>query len=232
MRQERKKLGGLDCLLVGDLDPNKPTVIIAHGYGASENDFAPIVPYLQQAPIYNWIFPRAPVSVDLGWGQQGYAWYPLRFEDFQRKMQSREPLHLNQEEEAVFSESRQKIYALLDDLELQTQNTLLCGFSQGSVVAVDSVLRANKAFLGLGIFSGTFLSGAGWEDLAKDKQETPFFQSHGDSDPVLPFDFAEKLYQCLSSAGMHGEWIPFSGGHEFPPLVIKKFDLFLKGLVS
>jgi predicted esterase len=45
----------------------------------------------------------------------------------------------------------------------------------------------------------------------------------------LGYEFAEKLFEVLSDAGLDGEFISFSGGHEIPPKVITQIASFLRG---
>jgi phospholipase/carboxylesterase len=41
-------------------------------------------------------------------------------------------------------------------------------------------------------------------------------QSHGRSDPILPFAAAERLRDFLKTAGADVRWVEFGGGHTIP----------------
>ena len=55
----------------------------------------------------------------------------------------------------------------------------------------------------------------------------PVFQSHGRSDPILPFVLAEKLRDALGEAGLDVTFDRFEGGHAIPPSTLKRLDEWL-----
>ncbi len=77
MKTTRAKLAGLNCIVTENAEDDfDAVVVVCHGFGASENDLAPlageILPALKSHRI-KMVFPQAPV--DLGGGS--YAWWPL-----------------------------------------------------------------------------------------------------------------------------------------------------------
>jgi len=224
------QLGGLTCLVSGELSPHSQVVLLLHGYGANEKDFPPILPYLKNARDYTWIFPRAPLSLDFGFGQQGYAWYPLRISDLQNAHQNGGVPALVKTALEGFDQARKMIDGLISETKIPFSQWTLCGFSQGSTVALDVALHHQDSPTAVGIFSGTYVQEAEWNLLAQKKPGQKYLITHGLQDPVLRFSFSEELHKVLESAKWQGEFLPFQGGHEFPLVAIEAFDrLLLKG---
>jgi len=213
--------------VTGDLSPNSHVVLLLHGYGASETDFPPILPYLKNAKNYAWIFPRAPLELDLGYGQSGYAWYPLRLSELQNSPQNGGMEALVKSALEGFDSSRKKIENLILETKIPFSQWTLCGFSQGSTVALDVLLHSKELSEAVGIFSGTYVREANWDSLAKNKPSQKYLITHGIQDPVLRFGFSEELHRVLVGANWKGEFVPFQGGHEFPPIAIEAFDRLL-----
>jgi len=224
----RMQLGSLECLVAGTLSPASKVVLLLHGFGANEQDFPPILPYLKNAPGYSWIFPRAPLELDLGFGQQGYAWYPLRISELQKDQNTGGMSAMVKTALEGFDSARKKIEDLISETKIPFSQWTLSGFSQGSTVALDVLLRHQEQAAGVGIFSGTYVKEAGWDVSAKAKPGQRYLITHGRQDAVLRFSFSEELNETFIEAGWQGEFIPFSGGHEFPPLAIEAFDRLLQ----
>ena len=51
-------------------------IILLHGYGSHMGDLAGLAPAIDE---HNYIYlcPNAPIEMSVGFGQQGYAWYPI-----------------------------------------------------------------------------------------------------------------------------------------------------------
>src|SRR5262249_7484541 len=84
------------------------------------------------------------------------------------------------------------------------------------MVALDAVLRGGVRPAGLALMSGTLVNEAGWRPHFPALAGLNVAQSHGTRDELLPFDGAERLHACLTSAGAKVDWVPFRGGHEIP----------------
>ena len=52
-----------------------PTVVLLHGYGASMSDLAGLAPAIDRTG-YVYLFPNAPIPMQIGIGMTGYAWTP------------------------------------------------------------------------------------------------------------------------------------------------------------
>ena len=68
------------------------------------------------------------------------------------------------------------------------------------------------------------------EKMSEESIHCPIFQSHGDEDPVLPFESAEELRDLFVDNKWSVDWYGFQGGHEIPRAVIKACEKFLNRL--
>jgi phospholipase/carboxylesterase len=139
---------------------------------------------------------------------------------------------LTERSPAGIVEARSALESLLDAAERELgaapSQIVLGGFSQGAMLATDTVLRSQRAFAGLVILSGTLISRKEWLELAPARRGLPVLQSHGRSDPVLPFSLAEELRDLLVTAELSHEWLPFTGGHGIPAPVLVRLGAFLR----
>ena len=92
---------------------------------------------------------------------------------------------------AGLAEARASVVAMLDAYERETSTPsdriVLGGFSQGSMLALDVALHTERALAGLVVLSGTLIASNEWLPLMAARKDLPVFQSHGTSDPILPF---------------------------------------------
>ncbi|HHH11614.1 MAG TPA: phospholipase, partial [Sorangium sp.] len=105
---------------------------------------------------------------------------------------------------------------------------ILGGFSQGSMLALDVVLRSQRPLAGLVLMSCTFLTPTQWPALMQAREGLPVLQSHGQQDPLLPYALAEKLRNSMVGAGMPVTWVPFAGGHGIAPIVLDALSDFIQ----
>jgi phospholipase/carboxylesterase len=98
--------------------------------------------------------------------------------------------------------------------------TILGGFSQGAMVSLDVALRLPHRLAGLCLMSGSIVAVDEWQPLFATLKGVPLVQSHGRTDPLLPFDVAERLRDLLRDAGADLRWVEFSGGHTIPDSVL------------
>ncbi len=128
----------------------KGAVVWLHGLGATADDFAPLVPFLD-APHLRFIFPQAPMrSVTINFGTVMPAWYDIR-------TLNRGP---DREDAEHIRAAGRQVSDLLEALETQgipANHTILAGFSQGAAMALHVGLRYPRALAGLLILSGYLL---------------------------------------------------------------------------
>lgn len=223
---ERKKYANIEVL---EFTPNDPevTVIFMHGYGADANDLSSLSHALLSEKRVRWIFPEGILKIPFSPTWFGRAWFPIDFAAIERVRQKGEARNLSLSVPQGLEKAREELLLMMSQANIDLSRTVLGGFSQGSMMAVDLTLRLPLDTLGLVILSGTLVNAAETEALAKRFAGFEVFQSHGLQDPVLPYSMAKKLWETLMEAGLKGKFIDFSGGHEIPPNVIKSLDQYL-----
>ena len=110
------------------------------------------------------------------------------------------------------------------------EQTVIGGFSQGAMLATDTVLRSTRPFGALAILSGSLISHDEWLPLMGARRGLPVLQSHGRTDPVLPFELAERLCSELVAAGLPVEFVAFNGGHGIPGGVLEGLTRLVRRL--
>ncbi len=218
-------LGTLRARMCGGTDREGggtgPVVLLMHGYGAPGTDLVPLWRELAVPQSVRFVFPEAPL--ELGFG--GRAWWPIDMARLQDRFSKSAAEQLTAEVPPGIDEARAAVLELLGVLERDhgaaPEQTIIGGFSQGAMLATDTVLRSTRPFAGLAILSGTMISRPEWLTLLGARKGLPVLQSHGRADQVLPFEVAEQLRDALLAAGLPVEFIPFNGGHGIPGSVLE-----------
>ncbi len=221
-----KTIGGLKTLIVEGA-VRGPAVVLFHGYGADAADLLPLADLMSLSKDVTWVFPDAPLKIISAPGMHGRAWYPIDAQLLERSLRMGEPADLSQQEPQGLSSARTSALALYEELRMQHSSVIVGGFSQGATLATELTFTAKTPPAGLVIMSGTVICESRWRELAPRAHGVPFFQCHGKNDPLLGFQFAENLYSLLTDAGLNGEFMTFSGGHEIPPKAIEKIAHFI-----
>ncbi|MBI2377513.1 MAG: dienelactone hydrolase family protein [Deltaproteobacteria bacterium] len=222
------QLGELRANVVGSGDT---ALVLMHGFGAPGDDLVVLSEMLDESrPAMRFVFPEAPISLDAFFGDSR-AWWMIDVGRFERALRSGDVEVLIAEEPEGLVAARHKVLGLLDALErahgIPSERVILGGFSQGGMLAIDTVLRSGRSFAGLVVLSGTLLAKSAWIEAAGRLRGFPVFQSHGTMDPILPYPIAEMLRESLVKAGLDVEFVPFPGSHEIPPRVLSKLRSFL-----
>lgn len=230
MRQSFKEvtLGNWDCIEYQDANQSEsaPVAVIFHGYGADANDLASLAPALR-LPHVRWVFPNGPLSVALGGGFYGRAWFPVDMVELDRAMREGRPRDLAANRPKELDGLRHEFEVFLKELGVPLDKVLLGGFSQGAMLTTDLTLFSEKPPAGIALLSGTMLNEGEWTQWVQRRSGLRFFQSHGRHDQVLGFAFAQRLESLLKSGGLKGQLLPFDGGHEIPPRVLEELRSFM-----
>jgi len=137
------------------------------------------------------VLPDAPMRpVSLNGGMVMQAWYDIealrKTEDTQGIVQSAEIISKILDHEASI---------------ISSSNIVIGGFSQGGAMASYCGLQYPKPLAGITSCSGylldTFLKKEFSSGISKQNEKTPFLIFHGQSDPMVPYDWAMKGYQRL-----------------------------------
>jgi len=207
-----------------------PTVVLLHGFGASETDWAPFAKSIQLPPHTRFIFPRGPGSAKRSDGAPpGRAWWPL---DLASNMRDGAlGADLSEEKPAGLKHAALAVRALLARKgNRATQPFILGGFSQGAMVAAQVAFQSDEPLRALVLLSGTPVDEASWKANYARRKGLPVFVAHGRTDPTLSFEMADRMHNEMTVAGLAVTWFPFDGGHETPAEVIVALNAFLARL--
>ena len=230
-----RTMGGLNCRIVQaqpDLERPDRVVILCHGFGAGGDDLVPIGPELcrlrrELLDATRFIFPEAPLSLAEQGMPFGRAWWMLDVMALQQAIQLGEFRNLRNDNPDGLPEAREKLMALIDEVRGETglpmSRIVLGGFSQGSMLTTDVALRLDEPPAALCVWSGTLLNETEWRELAAKRESLRILQSHGRTDPILPFEAALWLRDLFAESGFDGEFIEFPGIHTIPPEAIVRF---------
>jgi phospholipase/carboxylesterase len=227
-------LGGLKVRLVGGSDGrgegDGPIVLLLHGFGAPGHDLVPLADVIEVPGGTRWLFPEAPLSLNMGFGDSR-AWWIIDFSRIQEDRAAGRIRDLSVEIPQGLALARERFLAFLKELPQQFQidykKTVIGGFSQGAMLTCDAVLHTDYPFAGLVQLSGNLLARAIWSPLIPKRKALPVFQSHGTLDDILPHIGAEHLRDTLTQSGLAVEWQSFRGGHEIPKPVLQRLSMFI-----
>lgn len=170
-------------------------IIWLHGLGADGNDFVPLVPQLGlRENGVRFVFPHAPLRpVTINGGMWMRAWYDIRWPDLRRDV-----------DEASIRSSVEVICDLVtrEKAQLPSRRIVLAGFSQGGVIALQSMLTLPEPPAGvLALSAYLALPANTGKRSAPDGKATPIFMGNGSADPVIPLMLGKASRDRLVAAG-------------------------------
>lgn len=222
----KKNLGNLELLEVPG-EPGGVNIILFHGFGSDAFDLLSLSKICQKKPRPTWYFPRGPLEIPFSAHYVGRAWFPIDSDALHRALREKRYDEIDQAFPTELSTARMIGERLIGELDIPRSKLILGGFSQGAIFAVDLALHAPDRCAGLLILSGTIMHATGWKQLAHLHAQTPFFQSHGEQDAVLPFEKGIELEKLLIESGWKGKLHRFPGGHEIPHSILIQLHHFL-----
>jgi phospholipase/carboxylesterase len=156
------------------------------------------------------VSPRGPLTL-AGW--PGYHWYIVP--------------RVGYPDPDTFRAAFEALAELHDELWQRTgltaQNTVLGGFSMGSVMSYSLGLAAGRpAPAGLLVFSGFVPVVEGWEPELESRRGTRAFIAHGRNDPIMGVDFARRARELLESGGLNVEYHETDAAHHINPAVVPR----------
>ncbi|MCB9992286.1 MAG: phospholipase [Hyphomicrobiaceae bacterium] len=165
-------------------------VVLLHGYGSDGNDLIGLAPFWRDhMPDALFIAPNAPERCDIN--PMGYQWFPL---DVNRELSRLEGAPGARTSLGYFLE---RLWA---ETGLGPAQTILLGFSQGAMMALDVGLRLKTAPIALIAFSGALIDP---DAVARELGgRPPVCLVHGSADPVVPAVSSEMAAEQLQALGL------------------------------
>ena len=225
MQSQECTLGGLTALRSGAPDRARVQVVLLHGYAMRPEDLEPFSHSLSiPATFY---FPRGPQVVGAG----NRAWWPIDEERRSRQLIGG-PRDLYEEFPPGRLGARTTLRAFLEQVRAQAPELplVLGGFSQGGMLACDTVLCGAQPVSGLALFSSSRIAFSEWLVHREALAGLPVLVSHGHEDADLAFAAGEALRDFHRDSSANVTWIPFHGGHEIPLVVWRALRRFLAEL--
>lgn len=194
-------------------------VVLLHGYGSDGNDLITLASYWQPVlPEAAFIAPNAPSACDIN--PAGYQWFPL---DLDREISRLTGM------EAARPVVQGFLEGLWENTGLGAQDTVLAGFSQGAMLALDTGLRLEERLAGIIAFSGGIP--APEEIGAAIRSKPPVCLIHGAEDDVVPVLMSVRGAEALKKAGVAAELHISPGvGHTIAPDGLEAASAFLGAL--
>jgi phospholipase/carboxylesterase len=226
--EETLELGGLRVVSVGDVGA-PIVVVLLHGFQMSPADLTPFAHSLQ---IPAWfLFPEGPLRAQ----PRGRAWWHIDAA-LRDEALAAGPRDFAGQHPPDLPVARAHVQALLEDVAARAgaRPLVFGGFSQGGMLACDSVLRSEASVAALALFSASRIAFDEWQPLVACQRlrGIPALVSHGARDADLAFSAGERLRDCLIDAGARVDWIPFDQGHEIPLVVWRRLRRLLLSFTS
>lgn len=201
-------------------NPDGKWIILFHGFGADASDLASLKDAFHFTKPCNWLFPNGPLTVPIGPGFTGRAWWTIRLSDLTQDWSTARPDGMDQAVSRVFK--------MISSMKFQWKDLILGGFSQGAMLATEVFLKAPETPAGLICLSGTLLSENYWAELASQRKGSTIFMSHGEMDQVLPHKGSLQLQKFFEKHEIKTQFASFRGAHEIPHSVIDKMNSYIK----
>jgi phospholipase/carboxylesterase len=196
----------------------KQLVIFLHGYGADGNDLIGLGrEWARLLPDAAFVSPHAPEALPNGYfgGRQWFGLETRSEPEWEEGVRRAQPVL-----EAFISAEAERA-------KLPIRAVALVGFSQGTMMALQTGLRLTETLAAIVGFSGHL---AGAKRLAAEiKSKPPVLLIHGSGDEVIPVQAIELARIALAAAGVPVQWQIRPGlGHGIDPEGLKAAGLFLR----
>jgi phospholipase/carboxylesterase len=226
------RLGNLETsFIVPHKLPPKLLVVLCHGYGAPGTDlvnlFDDILHLLpDDSPPSAFLFPEGLIDMEEFGLPGGRAWWPLNMAQLMQLATTNRFDEMRNTVPPEIDSARSSLQLCVEEglsfLAQETQSATKCpvilgGFSQGAMLAVDTLLRGSLPdVVGLIAYSGALICESQWRATERNVQGLPYIQSHGRFDQILPFETGTWLNGLFRDLGMQGSLLEFDGPHGIP----------------
>ncbi len=170
----------------------KSLVIFLHGYGANGADLISLSePISNHFPNTVFLSPNA--FQPCPGNPMGFQWFPIEW------LYGDKSIDVEVEIEESVTHLRNWINSQVTNYGVSPGNTLIVGFSQGTMMALHLTTRGMESFAGVVGFSGKLLKP---KELSKKSKVTmPILLVHGTDDEVVPLENLNEASDALLSVG-------------------------------
>ena len=180
-------------------------LVLHHGRGTDERDLLGLADFIDPERRLRVVTPRAPLQLP---GSPGYHWYLVP--------------RVGYPDPETFEAARAALAGLHDRLWEESgigpERTVLGGFSMGAVMSYALGLSAERpAVAGILAFSGFVPTLEAWEPSLADRTGTRAFVSHGNRDPIIGVEFAQRARELLTAGGLDVTYRESELGHQIDP---------------
>jgi len=183
----------LNTTSVPPLSKNKPkqVVVLCHGYGGDGKDISTLAINWQRfLPDAIFLCPNAPEVCSIN--PNGYQWFDLTIE--------REEVIL---EKSLVAEEKLNRFLnqVLDNLQLESKNLALVGFSQGCMISIQLGLKRKKQVNCLIGYSGKVINQKHLSDNINSRPK--IFLMHGQNDTIVSPTHLLEAKEYLKNHGIN-----------------------------
>ncbi len=195
-----------------------PAVVLLHGFGASMRDLVGLAPAIERSG-YLYLFPNAPIRMQIGIGMTGYAWTPPGGSGGEDAATRAEELLVGFFDEAMERHG------------VAEGGMVMGGFSQGGMMTYRFGLRRPEMFAGLVILSGRVSSPDILAENLPERRDLPIFVAHGVQDTMIGVTDARESRDFLRSQGYSPRYHEYRMGHEINQDVMSDLTSWMRDVM-
>lgn len=202
------------------------TLIFLHGLGDTGKGWLENLSEICPGHI-KIICPNAPIApVSLNFGMPMPSWFDIKSLSFDAD-----------EDEAGIVASADRVKGIMTEevaAGIPMSRIVVGGFSQGGAVALHTFLSHTEKLGGcVGLSTFLPLSTKFQDNATPANKDTKVFLAHGNSDPVVKFQFGEMTNNLMKTHYSEISWNKYSGlGHSSSTSEMKDLKKFLEGVIG
>ena len=183
----------LEVTSILPLSKNKPrsAIVLCHGYGGDGKDISALAINWQRfLPDAIFLCPNGPEICSIN--PQGYQWFDLSSEKkeiiFEKSLVAEEKLN-------IFLDQ------VLNNLQLETKNLALVGFSQGCMISIQTGIKKKEQINSLVGYSGKIINKKHLSNNINSKPK--IFLMHGENDTIVSPTHLLEAKEYLKKQGIN-----------------------------
>ncbi|MBW0454654.1 MAG: phospholipase [Candidatus Kinetoplastibacterium crithidii] len=202
------------------------SIIWLHGLGSNSRDSLQLLNYLNITKLkLRFVCPDAPKrTITINNNSVMRAWYDIKPGELNENIDIR---GIQDSEEIIKYLIEQEI-----DKGISSENIILGGFSQGSVISLYTAMNLNVRIAAVICLSG-YLPNIKHEYIYNTNKKTPFFIAHGLYDEIIPIN---KFHECISELKEKGYYLitkkEYEHGHSVDQKELQDIRSFITNIAN